>query len=376
MGAQKFIHMMGPRWSGEYVPSRGRSGGIVLMWKREFFKIRIVHSTRQSVNATIQFKNDRPFLFSGIYASNIVGCNNKVGKQRIWARLDRAPANLSWSSNYDFLKVKNLSRVTSDHSPVLLNCGNLDNIKKPAKKIIFEHYWFSRLGLKELINNVWDPNVQCYGVGFSLQQNLSRLAKKLIVWNKESIGNLENSLADTEIKISFFEKLDEKGLLENHKQLQLKTLKNLSMALKKQILIKSWTKSRERWIDEGDKNTSGLSYQNLAWNKINEEQRGLLISEFSLEETGKALQVLANRLRPLLSHLIDKAQSAFISERCIHDNIVTANELVNSITMAKGRYAFIMIRLDLEKAFGRVSWASLLEIMKLMNFPITYIRWV
>ncbi|WOL04220.1 hypothetical protein Cni_G12941 [Canna indica] len=53
-------------------------------------------------------------------------CNNRAGKNRIHARLDKAYANERWLQRYSRAMVKHLKRLASDHRPILLDCKPKD----------------------------------------------------------------------------------------------------------------------------------------------------------------------------------------------------------------------------------------------------------
>ena len=67
-------------------------------------------------------------------------------------------------------------------------------------------------------------------------------------------------------------------------------------------------------------------------------------------------KVIVNRLRPLLDNIVSPFQSAFISGRRGTDNVIIVQELVHTI--------------DLEKAYDRVEWNFIREILLKFNFPI------
>ena len=57
-------------------------------------------------------------------------------------------------------------------------------------------------------------------------------------------------------------------------------------------------------------------------------------------------KVLANRLKPLLPHLISETQGAFLSERIITDNILIAHENLHYLKEKRiGKLGFMMLKL-------------------------------
>ncbi|WOL11053.1 hypothetical protein Cni_G19814 [Canna indica] len=80
-------------------------------------------------------------------------------------------------------------------------------------------------------------------------------------------------------------------------------------------------------------------------------------------------KLLANRLKETLPIIISKEQSAFIKGRSIHENVLIAQEAAHSIFKSKEKHPYIMIKLDLAKAFDSVSWQAIYIILEVCNFP-------
>ena len=87
------------------------------------------------------------------------------------------------------------------------------------------------------------------------------------------------------------------------------------------------------------------------------------------------MKTIANRLKSVLHDLIAANQSAFISGRLITDNVISTFELLQSLHKKNNRHiGFMMLKLDMSKAYGRMERAFLATIMeKMMGFSG---RWV
>ena len=82
-----------------------------------------------------------------------------------------------------------------------------------------------------------------------------------------------------------------------------------------------------------------------------------------------ASKVVANRMKWVLQEIISENQSAFVAERLIIDNVLVAHELMNHISKKKkGKCGEMAIKLDMSKAYDRVEWDCLQQIMRKLGF--------
>ncbi|KAA3480918.1 reverse transcriptase [Gossypium australe] len=82
-------------------------------------------------------------------------------------------------------------------------------------------------------------------------------------------------------------------------------------------------------------------------------------------------KTVANRLQKLLDKFIDKAQSAFVPDRLITDNILLACELMHSLKQKRiGNNGSLILKMDMSKAYNRVEWFFLEKVMQKMRFVV------
>ncbi|KAK5836254.1 hypothetical protein PVK06_012028 [Gossypium arboreum] len=80
-------------------------------------------------------------------------------------------------------------------------------------------------------------------------------------------------------------------------------------------------------------------------------------------------KVLANRLKDTLPSCISQNQNAFVLGQMIHDNVLIAHELVYYLQSAKnGPNKGFVIKLKMSKAYDRVEWNFIEEVMKRMGY--------
>ncbi|KAL9685346.1 hypothetical protein QQ045_022795 [Rhodiola kirilowii] len=80
-------------------------------------------------------------------------------------------------------------------------------------------------------------------------------------------------------------------------------------------------------------------------------------------------KVLAARLQGILNQVISHYQSAFIKGRIITDNFIIAHEISHVLKSSKSRKDFsASIKVDMSKAYDRVEWPFLEQLMMRMGF--------
>ena len=82
-----------------------------------------------------------------------------------------------------------------------------------------------------------------------------------------------------------------------------------------------------------------------------------------------ASQVLSNRLKVILPEIISQNQSAFVFGRLITDNVLIAYEMNHFMQNKRsGEDGYAALKLDMSKAYDRVEWCFLAQMMKKMAF--------
>lgn len=84
-------------------------------------------------------------------------------------------------------------------------------------------------------------------------------------------------------------------------------------------------------------------------------------------------KLLANRLKQILPSIISNSQSAFIPGRSLAENVLLATELVAGYNW-KNISKRAMLKVDLQKAFDTVNWDFVLNTVKALNFPTSFVN--
>ncbi|CAL2270845.1 unnamed protein product [Prunus armeniaca] len=80
-------------------------------------------------------------------------------------------------------------------------------------------------------------------------------------------------------------------------------------------------------------------------------------------------KTIANRLKFVLPHVITENQSTFVPNRMILDNVMATFEIMHTIKgVKKGHDIKMALKLDMAKAYDRVEWVFLHEMMLKLGF--------
>jgi len=83
---------------------------------------------------------------------------------------------------------------------------------------------------------------------------------------------------------------------------------------------------------------------------------------------------LANWLCIVIGSVISEAHTTFVQGRQILDGIVIANKLVDDARKLKKD--LLLFKVDFEKAYESVDWKYLNDVLRRMNFPSVWRKWM
>ena len=92
-----------------------------------------------------------------------------------------------WEEKFPSICQRHLSRLLSDHFPILLEGGNLHGGKKPFR---FENMWLKDEGFLERVSSWWESYYFQRSPSFALANKLKLLKLDLKRWNVEEFGNI------------------------------------------------------------------------------------------------------------------------------------------------------------------------------------------
>ncbi|XP_057965487.1 uncharacterized protein LOC131156053 [Malania oleifera] len=83
----------------------------------------------------------------------------------------------------------------------------------------------------------------------------------------------------------------------------------------------------------------------------------------------------SGRIKPCLEDIVSHAQSAFVKQRSMIENIYLVQEIVRKY--ARNRVSpRCLLQIDLKKAYDSMSWKFIKETLEQLKFPRTMVKWV
>jgi hypothetical protein len=85
-------------------------------------------------------------------------------------------------------------------------------------------------------------------------------------------------------------------------------------------------------------------------------------------------KVIARRLKPILPTIISPEQSGYVEGRQILDSVILAHEVIHSLQ--KTKTPGMLLKLDLSKAFDKISWEYMRAMLLAFGFDQSWVTWI
>ncbi|XP_024642261.2 uncharacterized protein [Medicago truncatula] len=272
-------------------------------------------------------------------------------------------------------KLESLVAPSSDHFPILLDKNPVAQNLRVKRSFKFENAWRTEDGINEVVRDSWSG---------STATSRKKVNKILSLETDEGI-RVTDDTGMRSIARNYFENLFEEEFKEAMFSMQLDKCQGPD-GFNPGFYQHFWSVCSEdifkeccQWMNEGQFPPT-LNSTNIALISKGTEQksmkdwRSIALCNVLYKLLSK---VLANRLKKILSKCIADSQSAFVPGRSILDNALVAIELIHHMkTKTKGKDKSVALKLDISKAYDRIDWSYLRDVMHKMGFSEKWIQWI
>ncbi|XP_016694556.2 uncharacterized protein [Gossypium hirsutum] len=305
-----------------------------------------------------------------------------LSETNIQERLDRGVANTEWFRLFPEVEVQHLTHTFSNHCPLLLDTRK-DEDRVWNSNFRFEAWWLLEESFICEVKFLWENS------SGELPQRLERLKEGLKEWARRIQFNRKRSkrVLTEKLEELFAAKRDDKTLAE-----LIDTKISLNFEIEKDEWIErciheednqrltapySREEVTEVVFDMGPTKAPGkdgfpAAFYQKCWQIVGKDFRPISLCNVLYKILAK---VIANRLRLVIKKCIDEAQSAFVLGRLISNNVLLAYEVLHKLKQKKlGKKGFMAVKLDMSKAYDRVEWCFIEEIMVKMGFDLNWVK--
>ncbi|KAL9662694.1 hypothetical protein QQ045_027527 [Rhodiola kirilowii] len=363
-----------------------------------------------SMDTFNQFHMDAGVSDVGFKGNPFTWSNNHRGDTRVWERLDRVICNDHAFCKFPCMQVQHLARVKSDHCPLLIDLEVKD------RKCFFFHYlkiWEDHPCFYDVVKDAWS-GISHPDPIMSLGLKLKKVRVRLKTWNWAVFGCVKRKIQELKMKIQVFERILQEGYDDvlNSDILNYKLM--LDDVIRHELcLLKE--KARVRWLKDGDVNSAffhGAIKMRRVQSRVNfivdeDSVAATVISDDENDEltrcpTGYEIlqelkggtyltlipkasnptsiadlrpislcnvvhtifsRLLNSRLAHVLHKLVSPEQVGFVKGRSILENIALGHDMLFDFKQ-KTEGGNIMIKLDMSKAYDRMSWSFILAALR------------
>ncbi|XP_057811497.1 uncharacterized protein LOC131025722 [Salvia miltiorrhiza] len=217
---------------------------------------------------------------SGLIEANTTGlfftwCGRRNLPSHVESVLDRGLFTSDFANLWDSLNIHVMPRFSSDHSPLILQCMERAIVnRKPFK---FLNMWLTHQDFREFVKVSWHANINITCPLLKVMVKLKRLRSSLKGWNKEVFGHVDVDINQLQSDLERIQKnISTDGYSDTLFDAEVEAQARLSTTLlRKDLLLKQ--KSRIRWLNDGDRNTSFFH------NSIKARRKQLIIPQLKID---------------------------------------------------------------------------------------------
>ncbi|XP_039050208.1 uncharacterized protein LOC120191304 [Hibiscus syriacus] len=199
---------------------------------------------------------------AGYVGSKFTWTRHSQGRVTLQERLDRLLHNIELVNCFPNLRVVTLTRMYSDHNPILVNTDLELPVDKEKRPFRLEAAWMMHDDFNRIFSSAWDKKKN------SLVDAVEETKRTLIEWKESTFGNifkrkkiLMKQLQGIQRSTNYFH--------SNYLQELEKTLKGDYQQVLEQEEIFWLQKSRLDWIVKGERNTKFFHLTTMIRRKFN-----------------------------------------------------------------------------------------------------------
>ncbi|KAF7813509.1 ribonuclease H [Senna tora] len=181
-----------------------------------------------------------------------------VNGERIFEKLDRALCSGGWRVLFPEAWVEVLTRIHSDHHPLLLHLYD-DRRRKQERPFRFEIAWMRHRDFESFVASNWNNREQW-------NDNVRDFTAKIRKWNSETFGHIDSRKRHLMARIDGIQRVRRRNPFLDRLEVELQ--QQLREVLAQEELL--WfQKSRGQWLAEGDRNTRYYHIKTIARRRKN-----------------------------------------------------------------------------------------------------------
>jgi len=193
------------------------------------------------------------FIFEqGLIDIPMVGGRSTWSNFHAWSKIDRFLPSTKWEEKFPKASQRHLSRLLSDHYPLLLDCGVGRQSRGSFK---FENMWLQAEGFEEQVKRWWGSYIYEGKPSYVFARKLKALKVDLKKWNEEVFGNVGVQKKEMKKGLSELDMIAEERPLSEEENIKRE---DYSRSLERSTYLEKVSlrqKSMVLRLKEGDNNT-------------------------------------------------------------------------------------------------------------------------
>jgi hypothetical protein len=166
-------------------------------------------------------------------------------------RIDRFFATTEWHDLYPSADLHSMCTMTSDHCPLLMQGHSSVTFYRGFR---FKSFWPQIEGFNEVVHQAWNSTVNTDDAILRLHVKMTRSAKALLAWRRNTVGNFKVQMAIIQITLTLLEKAQEIRQLSFEELEFRRTLKIKILDIASAQRSRARQHSRLTWMRLGDAN--------------------------------------------------------------------------------------------------------------------------